>query len=110
MTTPTNEGPDRRTHRPSLEITPDDANEMGEQFLRIAVEQYSDVRSFPIFPATVDLALIKEFDQAIPIDGISLEKLLEECGRIVTGCRQNGHPRFFGYVASPATFPGICAD
>ena len=110
MTTPTNEGPDRRTHKPSLEITPDDANEMGEQCLRIAVEQYSDVRSFPIFPATVDLALIKEFDQAIPTDGISLEKLLKECGRIVAGCRQNGHPRFFGYVASPATFPGICAD
>src|SRR6185295_4142047 len=29
---------------------------------------------------------------------------------IIANSRQNGHPRFFGYVASPATPPGAFGD
>src|SRR6185295_8592476 len=29
---------------------------------------------------------------------------------IIANSRHNGHPRFFGYVASPATAPGAFAD
>jgi glutamate/tyrosine decarboxylase-like PLP-dependent enzyme len=41
---------------------------------------------------------------------LPLEKLLEECRTIIDLSRHNGHPRFFGYVASPATAAGAYAD
>ena len=36
--------------------------------------------------------------------------LLSDCQTILSGSRHNGHPRFFGYVASPSTAPGAFAD
>ena len=39
-----------------------------------------------------------------------LEKLIAECRTIMNLSRHNGHPRFFGSVASPATPIGAYAD
>ena len=36
--------------------------------------------------------------------------MLADCRAIINGSRHNGHPRFFGYVASPATPAGAFAD
>ena len=43
-------------------------------------------------------------------EGVPLEKLLDECRTVIDLSRHNGHPRFFGYVASPATAAGAYAD
>ena len=39
-----------------------------------------------------------------------LEQLLGECRTIMDLSRHNGHPRFFGYVASPSTPIGAYGD
>src|SRR5207244_7851090 len=39
-----------------------------------------------------------------------IEKLFNDVRTIIDCSRHNGHPRFFGYVASPATPPGAFAD
>ena len=39
-----------------------------------------------------------------------MEKLLDDCRSIIKGIRHNGHPRRFGYVASPSTPAGAFAD
>src|SRR4029453_7984878 len=46
----------------------------------------------------------------LPLAGEPLEQLLDDCRTIIANSRHNGHPRFFGYVASPATAPGAFAD
>jgi glutamate/tyrosine decarboxylase-like PLP-dependent enzyme len=43
-------------------------------------------------------------------DPVSLDQLIEECQTIFDLSRHNGHPRFFGYVASPSTAIGAYAD
>src|SRR5256885_10801510 len=47
---------------------------------------------------------------SLPAEGEPLDQLLNDCRVILDGSRHNGHPRFFGYVASPATAPGAFAD
>jgi glutamate/tyrosine decarboxylase-like PLP-dependent enzyme len=101
---------DTRAQESSLEIDRGAAGELGREFLAIAMEQLTNIRKLPVFPSTDASALKLEFDSALPLEAVEPLKLLAECQSIVDGCRQNGHPRFFGYVASPATFPGICAD
>src|ERR671912_712028 len=39
-----------------------------------------------------------------------LEALARDCAEVVRHSRQNGHPRMFGYVASPATPVGAFAS
>jgi glutamate/tyrosine decarboxylase-like PLP-dependent enzyme len=41
---------------------------------------------------------------------VPLNQLVEECKTVFDLSRHNGHPRFFGYVASPATAIGAYAD
>src|ERR1041385_7351135 len=43
-------------------------------------------------------------------DGRPLAQLLNECRTVMDLSRHNGHPRFFGYVASPSTPIGAYAD
>src|SRR5882672_12318586 len=94
----------------SLDIEKGVADELGRKFLALAMEQLTNIRDLPVFPSTDAAALKLEFDPVLPLEGVDPQKLLVECQSIIKGSRQNGHPRFFGYVASPATFPGICAD
>jgi glutamate/tyrosine decarboxylase-like PLP-dependent enzyme len=41
---------------------------------------------------------------------VPLDQLIEECETIFDLSRHNGHPRFFGYVASPSTAIGAYTD
>jgi glutamate/tyrosine decarboxylase-like PLP-dependent enzyme len=43
-------------------------------------------------------------------EGVSLAQLVDECRTIMDLSRHNGHPRFFGYVASPSTPIGAYGD
>lgn len=49
-------------------------------------------------------------DVELPLEGVPLDRLIDECRTIFDLSRHNGHPRFFGYVASPSTPIGAYAD
>ncbi|MDQ2855616.1 MAG: aminotransferase class I/II-fold pyridoxal phosphate-dependent enzyme, partial [Acidobacteriota bacterium] len=53
---------------------------------------------------------LRRLGAELPLDGEPIQKLLNDCRAIFDASRHNGHPRFFGYVASPATAPGAFAD
>src|SRR5207253_123940 len=36
--------------------------------------------------------------------------IIDDCRSVMNGSRHNGHPRFFGYIASPSTPVGAYAD
>jgi len=54
--------------------------------------------------------LAAQFAAPLPDAPDSLDELFADCRRIFEGSRHTGHPRFFGYVASPSTPVGAFAD
>jgi glutamate/tyrosine decarboxylase-like PLP-dependent enzyme len=83
---------------------------LAEKFISLTDEYFRSVADRPVFPQTTGETLAQQFDTPPPIEGEPLESLVDECREIMDSSRHNGHPRFFGYVASPSTPPGAFAD
>jgi len=102
-----------KTLRPegsSLEITRAALDELASQATQFVADYYSEIRSLPVFPETHAGKTSKQLGTLLPTEGESVADLLDDCRNILSGSRHNGHPRFFGYVASPSTAPGAFAD
>lgn len=103
----------RKTSRPagsSLDISEAEMRELSSQLTQLVTEYFSEVSTLPVFPATSAGKTIGKIGASLPFAGEPLEQLLEDCRTIIENSRHNGHPRFFGYVTSPATPPGAFAD
>lgn len=94
----------------SLDISAEELRELSSRVTQLVIEYFSEVSTLPVFPKTSAGETIGKIGTMLPEDGESLEQLLGDCHTIIENSRQNGHPRFFGYVASPATAPGAFAD
>ncbi|MFN2515640.1 MAG: aspartate aminotransferase family protein [Pyrinomonadaceae bacterium] len=102
-----------KTQRPkgsSLDISEEAMHELSSQVSQIVSNYFSQVSSFPVFPETSAGKTLSRIGGELPIEAEPLEQLIEDCRTILEGSRHNGHPRFFGYVASPSTPPGAFAD
>jgi aromatic-L-amino-acid/L-tryptophan decarboxylase len=103
----------RKTTRPegsSLEISEGEMHELSSGVTRLVTDYFSSVSSRTVFPETSGGSTTQKLGASLPVEGESLDQLLDDCRAILDGSRHNGHPRFFGYVASPATAPGAFAD
>jgi aromatic-L-amino-acid decarboxylase len=94
----------------SLEITQAEMHELSSRVTQLVTEYFSEVSNLPVFPETSGGDTIAKIGTTLPFAGQPLEELLDDCRTILANSRHNGHPRFFGYVASPATPPGAFAD
>jgi aromatic-L-amino-acid decarboxylase len=94
----------------SLDINEDELRELSDQFVNLAHNYFANVSNFPVFPQTTGDEIAKQLDAPPPTKAQSLAELLIDCQNVIDGCRHNGHPRFFGYVASPSTPAGAFAD
>jgi aromatic-L-amino-acid decarboxylase len=94
----------------SLDISEAEMLELSSQVTQLVTEYFSEVSTMPVFPETSGGKTIGEIGASLQLEGEPLERLLSDCRVIIENSRQNGHPRFFGYVASPATPPGAFAD
>ena len=106
-----NNGP--KTSRPpgaSLEISETELRELSSAVTKLVTEYFADVSTLPVFPETSGGKTSAQIGDALPRNGQPLVQLLDDCRAIIENSRHNGHPRFFGYVASPATAPGAFAD
>jgi glutamate/tyrosine decarboxylase-like PLP-dependent enzyme len=84
--------------------------ELSSRVTQLVTEYFSEVSTLPVFPETCAGKTIEKLGTSLPIDGEPVEQLLADCRTIIEHSRHNGHPRFFGYVASPATAPGAFGD
>lgn len=100
----------RRPEGSSLEISEAAMQELSSQVSQLVTNYFYQVSSFPVFPETYAGKTTGRIGEAFPFEAEPLEQLLKDCRAILEGSRHNGHPRFFGYVASPATPPGAFAD
>src|SRR5437588_2766204 len=94
----------------SLDITDDEMQALSDQFVMLAQNYFANVSNFPVFPPTTGEEIAKRLNAPAPAEAQPLSELLVDCQNVIDGCRHNGHPRFFGYVASPSTPAGAFAD
>ena len=106
MSTETKEGARAST----LDLPREELDELARVFGRMAVEYFADASALPVFPETSSEKVAALFRTPLPMEGAGLEALAGSCREVVRLSRQNGHPRMFGYVASPSTPVGAFAS
>ena len=95
----------------SLDIDEAMMRALSDKSAALVADYFANVAKLPVFPdraSTEALAAIR--DAAIPGEGQDLERIFDDLRTLISGSRHNGHPRFFGYVASPSTPVGAYAD
>src|ERR1044072_747023 len=97
------------TRASTLDLSRDELEELARAFGRLALEHLLEPEALPVFPETSAERLAGLFGGALPAEGSGLEALTGACAEVFRQSRQNGHPRMFGYVASPATPVGAFA-
>jgi len=102
-------GSSDETRAATLDLPPDELSELARLFQRLALDSVVPPDGLPVFPETSARATGEIFRRPLPEEGVSLESLELDCRRVVAHSRLNGHPRMFGYVASPASPVGALA-
>lgn len=94
----------------SLDLTDEAMRELASGTVALAVDYFARISGLPVFPqkSAGELADSLKFD--FPSEAVAVAELLEDCRAVFEASRHNGHPRFFGYVASPSTPVGAFAD
>jgi glutamate/tyrosine decarboxylase-like PLP-dependent enzyme len=99
-----------RTRQSSLDLTADAMAQLSSGAAALVTDYFARVADIPVFPHTSGGETIRRLGSELPVEGEPVAKLLNDCRAMIDLSRHNGHPRFFGYVASPATAPGAFAD
>ena len=94
----------------SLDIDNDALDEISSQAAKLVAEYFTDIAERPVMAPNYAGKTKSLVDVELPWEGRPLEQLLDECRTVTDLSRHNGHPRFFGYVASPSTPIGAYAD
>ena len=94
----------------SLDLDDEDFRALAEAFGDLAIRYFDEVADKRVFTSSTGEELRTRFDEPPPATAASLAALIKDCRDIIAGSRHNGHPRFFGYVASPSTPVGAFAD
>src|ERR1044072_7104441 len=94
----------------TLDVSSEELRELSRLFNDLASALMSEPEALPVFPETSSEQVTKIFERELPSEPVGLEALARGCEEVVRHSRQNGHPRMFGYVASPATPVGAFAS
>jgi aromatic-L-amino-acid decarboxylase len=99
------------TRASSLDITDEAFDELAARAVELVSDYFRRIREIPVLTQTPASELAAQFDAPLPPAAPDpLDELFADCRRIFEGSRHSSHPRFFGYVASPATPVGAFAD
>src|ERR1043166_6334847 len=93
----------------TLDLPPEELTALARAFNELTLEYLGSPASLPVFPDTDSARLAEIFRRPLPEEGCTLESLERDCREAIRHSRQNGHPRMFGYVASPAAPAGAFA-
>ena len=98
-----------RTQSP-LHINDEALNEISSAATQLVYEYLTTISERPVRAENHAGKTTSLIDAELSGEGRPLDQLLAECRTIMDLSRHNGHPRFFGYVASPSTPIGAYAD
>ena len=94
----------------SLDVSAETLNEISSQATQLVFEYLTTISERPVRAENYAGKTLESIEVELSADGVPLEQLIAECRRVMDLSRHNGHPRFFGYVASPSTPIGAYAD
>lgn len=94
----------------SLDITDEALDEISSQASKLVAEYFTHIAERPVMAPNHAGKTKSLVNVELPAEGRPLDQLLDECRTVMDLSRHNGHPRFFGYVASPSTPIGAYAD
>ena len=101
---------DPPARKSSLDISAADLTQLSSEINKLVTDYFGNVADLPLFPQTSSGDTIEKVGSKLSATGEPAQKLLADCRAILDGSRHNGHPRFFGYVASPSTPIGAYGD
>jgi aromatic-L-amino-acid/L-tryptophan decarboxylase len=94
----------------SLDVAEDALNEISAEVTRLVAEYLTTISERPVRAENYAGKTTEAITTELSDEGVPLDRLLDECRAIMDLSRHNGHPRFFGYVASPSTPVGAYGD
>jgi len=94
----------------SLDISQEALEEISSQATKLVFEYFMSIAERPVIAPNYAGKTRSGINVELPQQGRPLEELLDECRTVMDLSRHNGHPRFFGYVASPSAPIGAYAD
>ncbi|HEX8560610.1 MAG TPA: aminotransferase class V-fold PLP-dependent enzyme [Pyrinomonadaceae bacterium] len=109
LKTMTTEGQDG-ARASTLDLPREELEALAQTFCRMALDHLASPEGLPVFPETSAARVAELFRGGLPREGVGLGALAGACAEVVRHSRQNGHPRMFGYVTSPATPVGAFAS
>ncbi|HEX8090440.1 MAG TPA: pyridoxal-dependent decarboxylase, partial [Blastocatellia bacterium] len=94
-----------------LDLAADEIRRIGGDAVDLIADYYDSIRDRPVFSGVTARDVSERVDQALPEAGADFDELLDVFRDVILRFnRHNGHPRFFGYVASPGTAVTAIAD
>ena len=96
--------------RSSLDVTEEDFQEISFEANRLVFEYLTTISERPVRAQNYAGKTTQSIAAELSTEGVPLAQLLDECRTLMDLSRHNGHPRFFGYVASPSTPIGAYGD
>ena len=94
----------------SLDVNEDDLQQISSESTKLVFDYLTTISERQVRAENHAGKTLAAIDTDLSLDGRSIEQLIGECRTIMDLSRHNGHPRFFGYVASPSTPVGAYAD
>jgi aromatic-L-amino-acid/L-tryptophan decarboxylase len=94
-----------------LDLSTEEIRLIAAQAVEMMAQYYDTLSDLPVYPNTTARAIRDRLDQALPEEGTDFSHLLAVFRDVIVPMsRHNGHPRMFGYVASPGTAATAIAD
>lgn len=94
----------------SLDVTAEALDEISSAATRLVSEYLTTIAERPVRAENHAGKTTGAINTELSTEGLPLDQLIADCRTIFDLSRHNGHPRFFGYVASPSTPIGAYAD
>lgn len=106
------ENRDLRKRAAPLDMSPEEFRRLGYTFVDKVVDLLAEIRSRPVTPGESPTSVRNALgDAPLPPEGFAAEDALARAWELLSAhSLLNGHPRFSGYVTSPAAPVGILGD
>src|SRR3569832_148351 len=94
----------------SLDVNDDELQQISTESTKLVTEYLTNISERPVRAENHAGKTLAAIDTELSNEGRPVQQLIEECRTVMDLSRHNGHPRFFGYVASPSTPIGAHGD
>jgi len=94
----------------SLDVSEEALQEISSEANKLVFEYLTTISERAVRAENYAGKTTESIAAELSTEGMPLSQLFDECRTIMDLSRHNGHPRFFGYVASPSTPIGAYGD